>query len=408
MLYGNINSQTYCPPVTSRAERERFVVCIVANHENWHMTRTQDRIRDAAKQMPAHTPTPVCSHDDEIGFKRLCSLHNRAWDACTVRIDYLRYGAHAAPRAQLARVVEFLLRRVLCGRVERLRFDHTDHPAAVRHIVRDNTRHHYPPIGGPRQLEHIFERQTRAAPAVESRENSFVHDRSLKRSIRFSVREEQSRIARELHDDLGQQLTALKMHLSSLELAPGTDAHARAQLGGMQCLIDATVASMRRIAADLRPVMLDDLGLVPAIDWLVNDFTNRYGIEVERRMDGMHNDFSHDGSTTIFRIVQEALTNVARHSHAAHVALELHQEAEHCNVRITDDGRGADEHADARRKAFGLIEIRERASRLNGSVSIQTSVGQGFAVTVMLPPAAVQDDERLSDWRETFEDKALR
>ena len=156
----------------------------------------------------------------------------------------------------------------------------------------------------------------------------------------------------------------------------------------MQRLIDATVASMRRIAADLRPVMLDDLGLVPAIDWLVNDFTNRYGIEVERRMDGMHTDFSRDGSTTIVRIVQEALTNVARHSHAAHVALELRQEAEHCIVRIMGDGRGADERADARRKSFGLIGIRERAHRLNGSVSIETSVGQGFTVTVTLPLAA--------------------
>jgi PAS domain S-box-containing protein len=225
----------------------------------------------------------------------------------------------------------------------------------------------------------------------------------------LSIREEEkSRIARELHDDLGQQLTALKMDLSSLELAPGTDAPARAQLRGMQRLIDATVASMRRIAADLRPVMLDDLGLVPAIDWLVNDFTTRYGIEVERRMDGMHTDFSPDGSTTIFRIIQEALTNVARHSHAARVELELRQEAEHCIVRIVDDGRGAHEHIDARRKSFGLIGIRERAHRLNGSVSIETSVGQGFAVTVRLPLAAVQDDKRLSDWCENSEDNPVR
>ncbi len=214
----------------------------------------------------------------------------------------------------------------------------------------------------------------------------------------LSVRvEERSRIARELHDDLGQQLTALKMDVSSLELAPGTDADARAQLRGMQRLIDATVASMRRIAADLRPVMLDDLGLVPAIEWLVNDFTNRYGILVQRRIDDMQTDFSRDGSTAIFRIVQEALTNVARHSHASHVELELRQEAGRCVVRVIDDGQGADERADARRKSFGLIGIRERAHRLNGSVSIETAVGQGFAVIVTLPLAALQDDERLSE-----------
>jgi two-component system sensor kinase len=214
----------------------------------------------------------------------------------------------------------------------------------------------------------------------------------------LSIREEEkSRIARELHDDLGQQLTALKMDVSSLELAPGTDADARAKLRGMQRLIDATVASMRRIAADLRPVMLDDLGLVPAIEWLANDFTNRYGIQVQSRIDGKLTDFSRDSSTAIFRIVQEALTNVARHSNASHVELELRQEGDCCAVRIIDDGQGAHERADARQKSFGLIGIRERVHQLNGSVSIETAVGQGFAVIVALPLVALQDDKGLSE-----------
>lgn len=214
----------------------------------------------------------------------------------------------------------------------------------------------------------------------------------------LSVREEEkSRIARELHDDLGQQLTALKMDISSLELAPVTDADARAQLRGMQRLIDATVASMRRIAADLRPVMLDDLGLVPAIEWLVNDFTNRYGIEVQLRIDGMLGDFSRNSSTAIFRIVQEALTNVARHSGASRVELELRQEADCCAVRVVDDGQGAHERADTRQKSFGLIGIRERVHQLNGSVSIETAVGQGFAMIVTLPLVALQDDKGLSE-----------
>jgi len=212
----------------------------------------------------------------------------------------------------------------------------------------------------------------------------------------LSIREEEkARIARELHDDLGQQLTALKMDISSLELAPGTDADARAQLRGMQRLIDATVASMRRIAADLRPVMLDDLGLVPAIEWLVNDFENRYGILVKPRIDGMLGDFSRNSATAIFRIVQEALTNVARHSNASHVELELRQEADCCVVRVVDDGQGAHERADTRQKSFGLIGIRERAHQLNGSVSIETTVGHGFAVIVTLPLVALQEDKRL-------------
>ena len=112
--------------------------------------------------------------------------------------------------------------------------------------------------------------------------------RELSANLQKVREEEKTRIARELHDDLGQQLTALKMDISSVEQALETHrrtAPVREQLQGMRRLIDATVASVRRIAADLRPVMLDDLGLIPAIEWLANDFTNRYGIDVERRIE---------------------------------------------------------------------------------------------------------------------------
>ncbi|CAH2794560.1 MAG: Two-component system sensor histidine kinase [uncultured Caballeronia sp.] len=225
----------------------------------------------------------------------------------------------------------------------------------------------------------------------------------------LNVREEEkSRIARELHDDLGQQLTALKMDIFSLELRAGTDAEACTQLRGMQRLIDATVASMRRIAVDLRPVMLDDLGLVPAIDWLANDFTNRYGIDVERRIDARHTIFSRDGATAVFRIVQEALTNVARHAQASRVNLALYLEADRCILRIADDGIGAHERADAGRKSFGLVGIRERVHELGGSVSIQSGIGQGFAVTVTFPLVALQQDDAFFDNPENTEEEPLQ
>jgi two-component system sensor histidine kinase UhpB len=121
--------------------------------------------------------------------------------------------------------------------------------------------------------------------------------RALSANLQHVREEEKHRIARELHDDLGQQLTALKMELSSVEnmLCDGTSvtepairAQLAAQIQGMRRLIDATVASVRRIAADLRPVMLDDLGLVPANEWLANDFTNRYGIAVETNRVALH------------------------------------------------------------------------------------------------------------------------
>lgn len=244
--------------------------------------------------------------------------------------------------------------------------------------------------------------------AERSLQHSHEELRELSANLLNIREEEKSRIARELHDDLGQQLTALKMDISSLELAPGTDAEARAQLRGMQRLIDATVASMRRIAADLRPVMLDDLGLVPAIDWLAIDFTNRYGIDVERRIDARHTIFSRDGATAVFRIVQEALTNVARHAQATHVDLSLYLEAGRCILRIADDGIGAHERADAGRKSFGLIGIRERAHRLDGSVAIESGVGKGFTLTVTFPLVTLQQDDPFSDNPDNTEEEPLQ
>jgi two-component system sensor kinase len=240
---------------------------------------------------------------------------------------------------------------------------------------------------------------TARVEAERSLQRSHEELRELSANLLSIREEEKTRIARELHDDLGQQLTALKMDVSSLELAPGMDAQARMQLRGMQRLIDATVGSMRRIAADLRPVMLDDLGLIPAVEWLANDFSNRYGTEVEWRTDRMNSALNRDGSTAVFRIVQEALTNVARHAQAAHVALELRQEGDLYIVRIADDGRGADELKDGARKSFGLIGIRERANRLGGSVVIETAPGQGFCMTVTLPLAALQEDGGFAETR---------
>lgn len=218
-----------------------------------------------------------------------------------------------------------------------------------------------------------------------------------------SVREdEKTRIARELHDDLGQQLTALKMDLSAVEQSlahsPAAPPTVLEQLRGMRRLIDSTVGSVRRIAADLRPVMLDDLGLMPAIDWLLNDFKTRYGIDIERRIEPGDTLFSKNGATTIFRIIQEALTNVVKHAEATRVSIALDTEDGQCRLRIADNGRGvrdaqaAEGHGE---KSFGLLGIRERVHVLGGSVSIETALAHGFALSVRIPLAAIQQEEAL-------------
>lgn len=219
--------------------------------------------------------------------------------------------------------------------------------------------------------------------------------RELSANLQNIREDEKTRIARELHDDLGQQLTALKMDISSVEQAldGAASGPVREQLQGMRRLIDVTVASVRRIAADLRPVMLDDLGLIPAIEWLATDFTNRYGIDVERDIETGDARFSPAGATALFRIVQEALTNVARHADATLVTLSLRAGDQTFVLRIADNGQGVHRAAEPGTKSFGLLGVRERAHMLGGAVDIHTSHGQGFALTVTIPAETVQMQE---------------
>ncbi|MCA8292774.1 PAS domain S-box protein [Burkholderia sp. AU30198] len=248
-------------------------------------------------------------------------------------------------------------------------------------------------------LRDITERQRAENALKQSREEL----RELSANLQNVREEEKTRIARELHDDLGQQLTALKMDLSVVEQQLRGPRHAPPDEGvlghlqGMRRLIDATVASVRRIAADLRPVMLDDLGLVPAIEWLANDFTNRYGIDVERHIETGGLTFTSAGATTLFRIVQEALTNVARHADATRVALRLDVEEGFCVLRVADNGRGSAPGGPAHEdKSFGLIGIRERAHMLGGTVTIDTALARGFSITVALPLSTVQQETLIS------------
>ncbi|RKR38558.1 PAS domain-containing sensor histidine kinase [Paraburkholderia sp. BL17N1] len=240
-------------------------------------------------------------------------------------------------------------------------------------------------------LRDITERVKAERAQRQSREEL----RELSANLQKIREDEKTRIARELHDDLGQQLTALKMDISSVELALDASAGAavRDQLQGMRRLIDTTVASVRRIAADLRPVMLDDLGLIPAIEWLANDFTNRYGIDVERQIETGDARFSPAGATALFRIVQEALTNVARHADATLVTLNLQAKDQAFELSIADNGQGAHRTAEPAAKSFGLLGVRERAHMLGGAVEIHTAHGKGFVLTVTIPVETVQVQE---------------
>lgn len=216
--------------------------------------------------------------------------------------------------------------------------------------------------------------------------------RRLSAHIQSIREEEKTRIARELHDDLGQQLTALKMAVTLVdnELKDAGWASRTSRLPNVYALIGQLLDSVRRIAADLRPVMLDDLGLMAAIEWLTHEFVERYRIPVTSRIEADDIAFTRGSATEVFRIVQEALTNVARHSEATEVTLDIIRDEPNCIVRIADNGCGTARDTRPNRHSLGLLGMRERAARLGGEIRIDTAPGRGFALTATLPLAVIE------------------
>jgi PAS domain S-box-containing protein len=209
---------------------------------------------------------------------------------------------------------------------------------------------------------------------------------ALGAAAQIAREQEKHRIARELHDELGQALTMLQMDLAWCKSkTPAAADEFAAKLGRMETLLKSTVAATRRIAADLRPLMLDDLGLVPALEWLVQTFSQRTGTRCELTLEGAKLELQSAHSSAVFRIVQEALTNVAKHARASSVEVALRRENGEIVVRIRDDGVGFSPQAPHRANAFGLVSIRERASMLDGAATVTSAAGQGTTVEVRLP-----------------------
>ena len=201
--------------------------------------------------------------------------------------------------------------------------------------------------------------------------------------------QEKSRIARELHDELGQALTALKIDLGWLNENLGEPATEVARkLYSMQALLDGTVAAARRIAADLRPLMLDDLGLTAAADWLVQNFTTRTGIACELVLGEGELDLPDPYATTVFRVLQECLTNVAKHAQASQVEVTLERSAADVLLTVRDNGLGFAPEKPRNSGSFGLIGLRERAYLVGGEVAIESAPGHGTRVALRVPAQA--------------------
>jgi PAS domain S-box-containing protein len=206
-----------------------------------------------------------------------------------------------------------------------------------------------------------------------------------------SVREEErTRIAREVHDELGQTLTGLKMDLAWLDkkmLEAGATEdlqQAEEKLKELPGRVDEIIGTVRKIATELRPPVLDDLGLEAAIEWQIQEFEKRTGIRC--RVDSrLHHQLDPERATAVFRIFQETLTNVLRHAEATRVNVTLREEGNKFILEVQDNGRGMSGRELSGTKSLGLLGMRERATMLDGEVSIIGRQGKGTTVGVCIP-----------------------
>ena len=215
---------------------------------------------------------------------------------------------------------------------------------------------------------------------------SFLQLRELSGALQTIREEERKHIARELHDDLGQLLATLRVDLTLMQRHAQVNASLHSLLEGMDGLLVTAIASLRRIAGNLRPHALDEAGLYFALQKLRHDFLQRHPVRFDLLADETDLALGDTHSTAIYRIVQEALTNIARHAGASHITIALHRIDSHLAITVQDNGRGIAGGDLEKVASMGLLGMRERVWGLNGTIEIGADGEQGGTrIDIMLP-----------------------
>jgi len=225
--------------------------------------------------------------------------------------------------------------------------------------------------------------------AEQRLEDSKEELRELSTHVQTTQEEERLRIAREIHDELGQGLTGLKMEVSLLKTKAQNNPELISRINSAISMVDSTIKTVQRIATELRPGILDDLGLAAAIDWQAQEFEKRFGISCFVHIGPNNIIIDQERSTSLFRIFQEALTNVARHANATKVLIWLSQDSTRLRLSIRDNGTGMPS-TEIKSKSLGLMGMRERALMWGGTFDIETERGVGTAITVIIPYSSNQ------------------
>jgi signal transduction histidine kinase len=244
----------------------------------------------------------------------------------------------------------------------------------------------------------IAERKQAQAALNKSRDRL----RQLSAHIENVREEERTKVAREIHDELGQSLTGFKIDLANLKrqiLSSPADTQKHVEfIGVLSGQVDATMQDVRRIATELRPSILDELGLRAAVEWFVKDFEKRTGIACTMQLELPDKDLDRIKVSALFRIVQEALTNVIRHARATHVDLRLTTQNGDVSLEVADNGCGmAELPSGQKRRTYGILGIQERATQLGGDLRVESGVGAGTRIAVNIPIVNAQDSEAAGD-----------
>jgi signal transduction histidine kinase len=211
--------------------------------------------------------------------------------------------------------------------------------------------------------------------------------RHLSQQLVSSQEQERKVLSRELHDEIGQSLTALRIELGKLEHVR-LSADFAEHLEETKKLAEQTLQSARSISMGLRPAMLDELGLGPALQWQAREFSRRFQISVNLEIPSDLRDLPDQHRTYLYRIVQECLTNCARHSQAHHVQVSVKQDEDAISLRVADDGVGFERQAKGGRGGLGLLGISERVRELGGEITIDSAPGKGTEIKLQIPVAA--------------------
>ena len=282
----------------------------------------------------------------------------------------------------------------------------TDYDCDFRVVLPDGTIKHCHSLGHPvvNESGDLIEFTGAVMDVTESKRaeqellRSLDQLRALAARLQSAREEERTRVAREIHDELGQTLTVLGFDLATLirEL-PGDTGPQIQRSQSILKLLDEAIQSARRIATELRPGILDDLGLIAAVEWAAEEFQARTGTKCEVSLPGVDITLDPERATALFRILQETLTNVARHTHATRVDVRLAQENENLILEVHDNGQGIGEEHLPENRSLGLLGMRERALLLGGELTIGGDSTSGTTVRARIPQTIAKSRSQAGD-----------